>query len=283
MVEMVAGAHAIGMKPSLITNGWKLPGQADALAEAGLQNLLISIDSHDLAAHEANRGLRRLRDRIARGIARIKARRVPVMASVTVNKLIDFAALPDTLRQLGFDAVTFSYPRKDPFGSSSLVYDEESDLIDYSEAELLAALDAILEVKKRFPVLNPAASVRDIQRHVMGKPERFACVGGFKYFYMDWNLDIWRCEAWHEPLGSVFDFDRMPDDRSPCTACIMSCYRDTSTLMHAGIAADLAARALVARKPLEAARALLNRSVAQSLGTTMAEMGLLVRLGLRNG
>ncbi|TCM20364.1 MoaA/NifB/PqqE/SkfB family radical SAM enzyme [Novosphingobium sp. PhB165] len=283
MIEMVAAARAIGMKPSLITNGWKLPEKAEALAKAGLQNLLVSIDSHDLAAHEANRGLRNLTDRIARGIVQLKARGVPVMASVTVNKLVDFAALPDTLRQLGFDAVTFSYPRKDPFGSSSLVYDEDSDLVDYSEAELLAALDAILEVKKRFPVLNPTASVRDIQRHVMGKPERFACVGGFKYFYMDWNLDIWRCEAWHAPLGSVFEFDHMPDDRSPCTACIMSCYRDTSTLMHAGVAVDAAGRALAEWKPMQAARTLLNRAVAQSLGTTMAEAGLIVKLGLRKG
>jgi hypothetical protein len=145
----------------------------------------------------------------------------------------------------------------------------------------VSALDAILEMKKRFPVLNPAASVRDIKRHIMAKPERFACVGGFKYFYMDWNLNIWRCETWHEPFGSVFDFDRIPDDRSPCTACIMSCYRDTSTLMHAGIAAAEAGRALVERRPLEAARTFLNRTVMQSLAAVAADLRLLVTLRRR--
>jgi hypothetical protein len=109
--------------------------------------------------------------------------------------------------------------------------------------------------------------------------ERFACVGGFKYFYMDWRLDVWRCEAWREPMGSVFDLDRIADDRTRCTACIMSCYRDTSVLMHAGIAAEDAARALAHAEPVAAARAFLTPAVAESIGATVAEFGLLTKLG----
>jgi MoaA/NifB/PqqE/SkfB family radical SAM enzyme len=279
IIAMVAATRRAGLKPSLITNGWKLPERADALADAGLQNLLVSIDSADMAAHERNRGLRGVGRRIERGVARIKARGVPVVASVTVSKLVDFDALPATLRRLGFEAVTFSYPRKEPFGSSSLVYGDDCEIVDFTDAELDAALTAILRLKRRFPVLNPAASIRDIQRHVRGAAERFACVGGFKYFYMDWRLDLWRCEAWGQSLGSVFDFASMPDDRTPCTACIMSCYRDTSILMHAGIAAEDAARALGNAEPVAALRALFKPTVAESIGATVAELGLLTRLG----
>jgi MoaA/NifB/PqqE/SkfB family radical SAM enzyme len=278
---MVAATREAGLKPSLITNGWKLPERADALAEAGLQNLLVSIDSADLAAHDRNRGLRGLSRRIERGVARIKALGVPVMASVTVSKLVDFDALPATLRRLGFDAVTFSYPRKEPFGSSSLVYSEDSEIVDFTDDELDAALTAILRLKRRFPVLNPSASIRDIQRHVRGAAERFPCVGGFKYFYMDWRLDVWRCEAWREPLGSVFDFDRFADDRTPCTACIMSCYRDTTVLMHAGVAAEDAAKALARAEPVAAVRAFFTPTVAESIGAAVAEFGLLTKLGRR--
>jgi MoaA/NifB/PqqE/SkfB family radical SAM enzyme len=282
IIAMVAASRAAGLKPSLITNGWQLPGRADALADAGLQNLLVSIDSADMAVHERNRGLRGVGGRIERGVARIKASGVPVIASVTVSKLVDFDALPATLRRLGFDAVTFSYPRKEPFGSSSLVYGGDSELVDFTDAELDAALEAILRLKRRFPVLNPAASVRDIQRHVRGDAERFACVGGFKYFYMDWRLDVWRCEAWREPLGSVFDFDHVADDRTPCTACIMSCYRDSTVMMHAGVAAADAATALARAGPLAAARAFFTPTVAESIGATVAELGLLMRLGRRH-
>jgi MoaA/NifB/PqqE/SkfB family radical SAM enzyme len=282
IIAMVAATRDAGLKPSLITNGWKLPERAEALAAAGLQNLLVSIDSADMAVHDRNRGLRGGAQRIERGIARIKALGVPVMASVTVSKLVDFEALPATLRRLGFDAVTFSYPRKEPFGSSSLVFGEASELVDFTDEELDAALEAILRLKRRFPVLNPAASVRDIQRHVRGDAEHFACVGGFKYFYMDWRLDIWRCEAWREPLGSVFDFDRLADDRTPCTACIMSCYRDTTVMMHAGAAAADAAAALAGAAPITAARTFLTPAVAESIGATVAELGLITKLGRRS-
>ncbi|HEY1426470.1 MAG TPA: radical SAM protein [Caulobacteraceae bacterium] len=281
IIEMVAATRAARLKPSLITNGWKLPERADALADAGLQNLLVSIDSADLDVHERNRGLRGVGQRIERGIARIKARGVPVVASVTVSKLVDFDALPATLRRLGFDAVTFSYPRKEPFESSSLVYGGDSDLVDFTDAELDAALEAILRLKRRFPVLNPAASVRDVRRHLRGDKEHFACVGGFKYFYMDWRLDLWRCEAWREPMGSVFDFDDLADDRTPCTACIMSCYRDTTVMMHAGIAAADARTSLAHAGPLAAARTFFTPAVAESLGATVAEFGLLTRLARR--
>jgi MoaA/NifB/PqqE/SkfB family radical SAM enzyme len=280
IVEMVAATRQAGLRPGLITNGWKLPERADALADAGLHNLTVSIDSADMKAHEANRGLRGLGARIERGMARIKARGVPLMASVTVSRLVDFEALPAALKRLGFDAVTFSYPRKEPFGSSSLVYGGDSPLVDFTNEELLAALDAILRLRKRFPVLNPAASIRDVQRHLRGEPERFACVGGFKYFYMDWRLDIWRCEAWGEPMGSVFDFDRLADDRSRCTDCIMSCYRNASALMNAGIAASDAARALSNARAVQAVCTLVSGPVMLSLGALLEDAHLIGNLGL---
>jgi hypothetical protein len=47
---------------------------------------------------------------------------------------------------------------------------------------------------------------------------RFRAAAATNISTFDWNLDIWRCEAWHEPLGSVFDLDRIPDQREPCHA-----------------------------------------------------------------
>jgi MoaA/NifB/PqqE/SkfB family radical SAM enzyme len=267
IVEMVAAARGAGMRPNLVTDGRRLTEQAGGLADAGVQNLLVTIGGADTAAHGRDRGGPALSRRIEQGIARMRARGVPVVASVVVSRRIDFDALPDALERLGFDAASFSYPRQ--------------PCDDFTDEELLAALEAILRMRDRFPVLNPAASIRDVQRHLRGEPERFACVGGFKYFYMDRRLDVWRCEAWAQPIGSVFELDRFPDDRSRCTACTLSCYRDASALMHAGIAAADAAAAMARAQPIAAARALFNDAVAQSLGATLAEAGLLTTLGLR--
>ena len=276
--SLVASVRAAGMRPAVITNGWLLPQKIDNLAAAGLGTLLVSIDSHSMAAHERNRGLRGLGVRIRQGLATARQRQIPTLACVTVNRLVDYEQLPDLLTDLGFDAVTFSYPRREPFGSSSLVYSPDSALVAFNEEELISALESIKAMKKRFPVMNPVASVDDIERHVRHEEERFACVGGFKYFYLDWNLDIWRCEAWSAPLGSVFDLDAIPDQRDRCTACTMNCYRDTSVLMHAGNAVGDAAAAIASGRIRDAAGLVFNRNVAISLRSVAEEAGTIRRL-----
>jgi hypothetical protein len=145
-----------------------------------------------------------LEGRLTEGITLAHEYGLPVQASVTVSRLVRCDELPVTLRRLGFDDAAFSYPRHEPFGSTSLVYGENSHLVDLDRDELLAALEAIGRVRKLFPVLNPRASVAEVGRYVRGEPQAVPCIGGYKYFYLDWNLDIWRCEAWSKPLGSVF-------------------------------------------------------------------------------
>jgi len=271
IVRLVSQTTGAGIACAVITNGWFLPRYIASLAAAGLERLIISIDSTKLGEHERNRGLDGLGRRIAQGIERAHALGVPVQASVTVNRLVCYDELPDMLRRLGFDDVAFSYPRREPLGSSSLVYGE-SDLVDLGRDELLAAIDAIGRVRKQFPVLNPRASLAEVARYVRGEDQKVPCIGGYKYFYLDWNLDIWRCEAWNEPLGSVFDFDRMPAQRDPCNACMMGCYRNASMLMHAAVAATDAARSLTAGQVGNAISTLFRRSVAQSLGALAAEL-----------
>jgi MoaA/NifB/PqqE/SkfB family radical SAM enzyme len=275
---LVADAFAAGLKVALISNGWQLPLKIDPLIEAGLATLLVSIDSHSLDAHENNRGLKGVGERIRAGIERAKRAGLPAIASVTLSKLVDVSQLPKLLDELGFDAVTFSYPRRDPFGSSSMVYGADSDLVDFTATELVSRLEEVKALKRRFRVLNPSAGIDDIKRHVRGEHGLFPCVGGHRYFYLDWNLQIWRCEAWTEPMGSVFDFEAIEFRRDRCTDCMMSCYRDTSVLMHAGIAAQDALKHLKAGKPGRAAEAMFQRSLATSIGAVLESAPVLRKL-----
>jgi MoaA/NifB/PqqE/SkfB family radical SAM enzyme len=276
--RLVADAYESGFRPGVITNGWLLPQRIYSLVNAGLGMLLVSIDSHSVADHERNRGLRGVSQRIRSGVAIARRERIPTFASVTVSRLVQYESLPDVLEELGFEAAIFSYPRRKPFGSSSLVFSEDSRLIDFDEAELIEALDAIKALKRRFRILNPSASIEDVKRHYRGEEEVFPCIGGHKYFYLDWNLDIWRCEAWSEPLGSVFDLDAIEDRRDGCTACTMACYRDNSVLMHVGVALEDAAVAVAEGRLGDAARAVFRRSVASSLRAVASNAREVVRL-----
>ncbi|MGH7154333.1 MAG: radical SAM protein, partial [Acetobacteraceae bacterium] len=184
IVRLVAEISAADMQCAIITNSWFPPRYTRALAEAGLRRLIVSIDSADLSQHERNRGLDGLAARIRPAIEQARALGIPVSASVTVSRLVRYEDLPQTLEELGFNGVEFSYPRREPFGSSSLVYGGESHLVDLTQAELLAALDSIRRLRKHFPVLNSTPSLDEVGRFVRRERQHVPCVGGYKYFYL---------------------------------------------------------------------------------------------------
>jgi Predicted Fe-S oxidoreductases len=277
--EMAQAATDAGMQPTLVTNGWLLPKKLDDLAKAGISTLFVSIDAADAATHERNRGLKGVCDRIREANARMPSLGISPVASVTMSRLIpDYDALVDFLKELGFAAVTFSYPRKAPLGSSSLVWSEDSDLVDLPPRELLAAFDAVDALRDRFPVHNPRASVADMKRRLRGEPERFVCLAGYKYFYLDWNYDLWRCEDWNAPLCSVWDFDASRMIRDGCQACTTDCYRDASVMLHMAVALGDAFARVSEGKLAAAARAVANRQTADSLGAVLRQGNRLGRL-----
>ena len=57
-----------------------------------------------------------------------------------------------------------------------------------------------------------------------------------------------------------------------------ACYRDASLLMHAGVAATDAARALVNGEVGRAVRLMVRRSVAESLGAVAGNLRMIKRL-----
>lgn len=273
IVGLVSAASRAGMTVALITNGWFLSQYVEDLAGAGLKRLMISLDSERTAAHETNRGLSGLKKRMQDGIRLAHDHGIPVTACVTLSRILNVDLLPDTLEELGFDTVAFSYPRRAPLGNTSLVYSESSTLLEQEPEELLQSFAAIERLKKRFHVLDPSGALDEVCRFIRGEPQRVPCVGGRKYFYIDWNLDIWRCEAWHEPMGSVFDLDGLDDLREPCNACMMSCYRHASVLMHGPLKLTDSAQALVRGDIGGAIRTLFSPGVGLSLkALAMEEM-----------
>jgi MoaA/NifB/PqqE/SkfB family radical SAM enzyme len=279
LAEMIGMAVAKGMGPAVITNGWLLNTKLDQLAAAGLKSIYVSIDAADMADHDANRGLKGLGNRIRAANARMPALGITTFAQVTMSKLLrDYRALAPVLRDLGFAAVAFSYPQRARLGSSSLAWSDDSKLMNFTDAELLSAFEAVDDLRGDFTVNNPRASIADMQRHVRGEPEKFVCYGGYKSFYMDWNYDIWRCDAWNERLCSVWDFLQTAFVRDGCTACIADCYRDSSVMLHFAVSLGDACDHLGKGRFLDAVQVLADRRNVTSLGAVIGNAPALSRL-----
>jgi len=229
-----------GIHPMICTNGslWTEENMR-ALAGDGLSSVIMSIDSHDVSRHEKNRGLPYVCRKIQRANEVFASLGVQTTASVTASRLIDdYDKLPEFLRSLGFAGCTFSYPLTS-LGSSYLSF-SDSPLVNYKTDELIEVFERIKRMKAAsgYPVVNPRESLNEMQRHLRREPERFGCLGGHKYFYLDWNLNLYRCHAWDKPMCSIYDFDPTKLIRDGCTKCMIDCYRDPSVLQFIAVSAS---------------------------------------------
>ena len=279
LADMIAMSVAKGMGPAVITNGWLLPKKLDQLAAAGLKTVYVSIDAASMEDHERNRGLKGLGERIREATSRMPKLGMTALAQVTMSKLVkNYVALVPLLQQLGFEAVAFSYPQRTRLGSSSLAWSADSDLMKFTDSELVRAFEAVDDLRKTFRVNNPQASIADMKRHLRGEPEHFVCYGGYKSFYMDWNFDIWRCDAWQERMCSVWAFAKAPLVRDGCTACIADCYRDSSVMLHFAVSLGDAFDCLSKGRIAAALKTILNTRNLESLGAVVGNAPVLSRL-----
>ncbi len=229
-----------GIHPMICTNGglWteeNMPG----LVDDGLSSVIMSIDAHDIVKHEKNRGLPNVCWKIKRANDFFHSAGIQTTASITASRLIDdYEKLPTFLESLGFRSCTFSYPLTS-LASSYLSF-SDSSLVKYTNDELVELFEKIKEMKRKssFPVVNPMESLTEMQRHLRGEKEKFGCLGGHKYFYLDWNLNLYRCHFWEKPMCSIYEFDQSKLIRDGCTRCMIDCYRDPSVLQRVAINAS---------------------------------------------
>jgi MoaA/NifB/PqqE/SkfB family radical SAM enzyme len=264
---MVRYAAESGLHPMVCTNGSLWTGQnMRDLASDGLSSVIMSIDSHDVSKHEKNRGLPDVCRKIQEANEVFQELGIQTTASVTASKLIeDYARLPDFLTRLGFASCTFSYPLTS-LASSYLSF-SDSNLVSYQTEELIQVFEKIkaLKVRSGFAVVNPAESLSEMQRHLRKEPEKFGCLGGHKYFYLDWHLNLYRCHAWETPICNIYEFDQSKIIRDGCTRCMIDCYRDPSVLQYVAISASDAFQNLKRGRFAAAARNLLDRRNLTSL------------------
>jgi MoaA/NifB/PqqE/SkfB family radical SAM enzyme len=271
LLPSLAQARELGLETLLVTNGALLtPHYLRQFQERGLHSLIISLDAASGEVHDRHRGLpglsRHLKDMVP--LAREAGLR-PV-ASVTVSRLLDdLDALVAFVQELGFPCITFSYPLTS-LDSSYLGF-AQSNLVDFRPEELDRWFARILKLKTRSPlaILNPRLSLEDVRRQLHGRPARFPCLAGFKYFYADWDLQVYRCHFLPDRLGPLEDFERLTLIRDGCTACSIDCYRDPSVYQYVAVSVADALAAWRRGEVWQGLKSLLHPNNALSLAALL--------------
>ncbi len=276
LTEIIGYATGKGMKVMMVSNGGLFkPHKLREYVAAGLSSFVISIDAASAEVHEENRGLPGVCDKIREANKIIAELGLIATASVTLSRLLDLDRLPAFLTDLGFESVTFSYPLTNL--NSSFLGFKKSDMVDFERDELIDIFDKVKAFKKQFHVVNPTRSLEEMQRFLRDEPQQYPCLGGYRYFYLDWKLQLWRCHFWEEPLCSIYDFNETKLVRDGCTRCMIDCYRDASTMQHIAVSAHDAVKSLRAGDIGGAARAITRTGNAGSIHSVIEELPWLMR------
>ena len=276
LVEIVRYATDMGMTVMLVTNAGLLsPKKIHWLHAAGLSSFIISVDAASEEKHEQNRGLPNVCEKIRQANEVISKLKMHATASITMSRLVDYDALPDFLSSLGFTSAVFSYPLT-YLGSNFLGF-SDSNLVDHSKEELFEAYEKVKALKKRFRVVNPTLSLEEMQRHVRGEEQRYPCIAGYRFFFLDWDLLLWRCHYWEEPMCSIYEFDSSKLVRDGCTRCMINCYRDSSLMQNIAVSLHDAYQSFKKGKVLEGSRALTRKGNLDSLRAVAEELPWILR------
>jgi MoaA/NifB/PqqE/SkfB family radical SAM enzyme len=237
LLPTLARARDLAIQTILCTNGSLLtPAYIRDLRAAGLKTMIISLDAPSPDRHDAHRGLPGLTAHIREMVPELRRAGLAPVASVTLSRLIgDLREMLRFLEELGFQRVTFSYPvtRLD----SSYLGCAEHYSVDFTPDELHRWFTQVKALKADTPVhiLNPWLSLSDLQRQLQHRPGRFPCLAGYKYFFVDWHLEVYRCHYLGDTLGPLEEFGRIPAIRDGCRACTIDCYRDPSVYQYLAV------------------------------------------------
>jgi cytosylglucuronate decarboxylase len=102
--ELVSAFAARGMLTSVITNGWHLPPRVASLDEAGLDQVIVSLDGATARTHDRARGTAGLFDRACAGLAAARDHHARIRTRVNTvagpHNVHELPALWERLREL---------------------------------------------------------------------------------------------------------------------------------------------------------------------------------------
>ena len=160
------------------------------------------------------------------------------------------------IRDIGFTKVVFSYPQVEQ--KSSYLAARSIPEVDLSLDQVESMVQAIKEAKRSFSevaIYNTDESLNDLVRFYRNEQRRYPCWGGRRLFYMDWNLDVYKCFTLPVKYGNLLEMGKLDiEEQEGCDRCSQQAFRDFGPLYSAVQAGVDALSQFKAGHPLQALR-----------------------------
>jgi MoaA/NifB/PqqE/SkfB family radical SAM enzyme len=209
--------------PRLLTEN-----KLNAIADAGIDMIAISLDHYDDSVLYESRKIEGLSSKIESAVSRINARGgIDASASILISTFnhTSLEKLFKRSKEMGFKSIAINYPEF----SQSPVYTLGGEGINLTKEEVATALKEVLRLKKKgYNIINPDLSIKNIILYLTGKGSKYKCFGGNRVLFVDWFFHVHPCMHLADNYGDILDMKEEDLRKKSCDACNMSWYRDIS-------------------------------------------------------
>ena len=83
--------------------------------------------------------------------------------------------------------------------------------------------------KHGYNIVNTMIFLLEMNRYLENR-NKYRCLGGERFAYIDWNLDVYPCMCKGKPINiEKYSFDKF--QKSECNKCMLQCFREPSILL----------------------------------------------------
>lgn len=210
------------------TNGILItPDIAEKLKDADIRLMGISVDINDDKGMGLTRKIPHLFDIVKNARECLEKKKIKTYAGILITKsILDINKILKLVTDLGFKRIIFSYPQL--IQLSSYMAHQDMNELHLTTEEVEKLVYEIKDAKKRsnLSIHNPSISLDELVRFYKNIPRNFKCYGGSKLFYLDWNLNLYKCFTLPRTYGNILEMDKINFKDEPCDLCTQQAFRD---------------------------------------------------------
>ena len=225
--RIIKYAKKLGFTVFLVTNGTLIDKiTASKLSESGIDNIGVSFHHYDRKVFEKITNHKKILYKVKNAIENLKKQKIPTEVLFTLSKYNkdDIEKTVGFINDFGL-SISFCMP--------TIIKDTSYSLggacADLTNDELKDAILEIIRLKKNgFNIINNMTFLEETIRFLNGKT-KYYCLGGYKIFYLDWNLNFYPCMFKGKPVNlnnMSFDFKN-----EKCNKCLLQCFREPSLFL----------------------------------------------------
>ena len=148
------------------------------------------------------------------------------------RQTLDITKILEFVETMGFDKVIFSYPQTNQLSSYMASTETDSLVLNLNEIQQVTEEIKLAKKSSKISIHNPDVSLDELVRFSQGVPRKFKCYGGSHLFYLDWNLDLYRCFTLPKRYGNILEMEKIDFKEDSCGLCSQQAFRDHDPFYH---------------------------------------------------